>query len=190
MNRYRRTASAVGMLALAGPVATIGAGTLLVSAADHLDAPYTKMNHQLDITDIYAFKSTGGTTLVLNVNPLTSPADSKTARFNPNAIYQFNIDRNGNAFADVAYRVKFSPMRMVGGGNVEQDYTIKRSDGASARTNGWIGTTVASGTTTTYKRSTLRIAENDLCSERAKTKVFPKGVFSSRQPACAWALFV
>ena len=158
MNRYRRAASGVGMLALAGLVATVGAGTLLVSAADHLDAPYTKLNHQLDITDIYAFKSTGGTTLVLNVNPLTSPADSKTARFNPNAIYQFNIDRNLNAFADVAYRVKFSPMRMVAGGNVEQDYTIKRSEGASARTNGWIGTTVATGTTTTYKRTTLRIA--------------------------------
>ena len=39
-----------------------------------------------------------------------------------------------------------------------QDYTIKRSTGASARTNGWIGTTVAHGTTTTYKRTSLRVA--------------------------------
>jgi hypothetical protein len=158
MNPYRRVASSIGLLALAGLVATIGAGTILVSAADHLDAPTTKANHRIDITDVYAFKSTGGTTLVLNVNPLTSPADSKTARFSTSAIYQFNIDRNLNALADVAYRVRFGPARMVAGGNVVQDYTIKRSVGASARTNAWIGTTVGTGQTTTYKRPTLRIA--------------------------------
>ncbi len=158
MKPYRRAATSVGLLALAGLVASIGAGTLLVSAADHLDAPTTKANHRLDITDLYAFKSAGGTTLVLNVNPLTSPADSKTARFDSGAIYQFNIDRNLNSYADLAYRVKFGNTRTLSSGNVVQDYTIKRSTGASARTNGWVGTTVAHGTTTTYKRTSLRVA--------------------------------
>lgn len=158
MTPYRRAASSVGLLALAGLVATLGAGSLLVSAADHLDAPTTKSNPRIDITDLYAFKSAGGTTLILNVNPLTSPADSRTARFSTNAIYQFNIDRNGNAFADLAYRVRFSNTHALANGSIVQDYTIKRSTGASARTNDWIGVVVARGQTTTYRRSTLRIA--------------------------------
>ncbi len=95
---------------------------------------------------------------ILNVNPLTSPADSKTTRFDTNAIYQFNIDRNLNGYADMAYRVKFSNTRVQPNGKVIQHYTIKRSTGASARTNAWIGTTVAHGETTTYMRSSLRVA--------------------------------
>src|SRR5690349_19942316 len=67
MKPYRLAATSVGLLALAGLVASIGTGTILVSAADHLDAPTTKANHRLAITDLYAFKSAGGTTLVLNV---------------------------------------------------------------------------------------------------------------------------
>jgi len=158
MTSYRRAASSIGLLAVAGLVAGIGASSLLVSAADHLDAPTTKANHRIDITDLYAFKSAGGTTLILNVNPLTSPADSKTTRFDTNAIYQFNIDRNLNGLADMAYRVRFSNTRTQPDGKVIQHYTIKRSVGASARTNAWIGTTVASGETTTYMRSSLRVA--------------------------------
>src|SRR4029078_9352120 len=86
------------------------------------------------------------------------PAASKTARFDTGAIYQFNIDRNLNSYADLAYRVKFGNTRTLSNGNVVQDYAIKRSTGASARTNGWVGTTVAHGTTTTYKRPSLRVA--------------------------------
>ena len=61
--------------------------------------------------------------------------------------------RNLDPYADIAYRVKFGNTRTLSDGNVVQDYTIKRATGASARTNGWAGTTVARGTTTTYKRT-------------------------------------
>ena len=158
MTSYRRAASSIGLLAVAGLVAGIGGSSLLVSAADHLDAPTTKANHRIDITDLYAFKSAGGTTLVLNVNPLTSPADSKLTRFDTNAIYQFNIDRNLNGLADMAYRVKFSNTRIQSNGKVIQHYTIRRSVGTSARSNAWTGTVVATGETTTYKRFSLRVA--------------------------------
>ena len=158
MTTYRRVASSIGLLAAAGLVATIGASSLLVSAADHLDAPTTKAYHRIDITDLYAFRSAGGTTLVLNVNPLTSPADSKTARFDTRAIYQVNIDRNLDGTADTTYRIRFSNTQTQANGKVIQDYTIKRSTGASAKVNAWIGSVVATGKTTTYKRSSLRIA--------------------------------
>jgi hypothetical protein len=153
MTPYRRAATSVGLLALAAMVATIGATSLLVSAADHLDAPTTKLNHRIDITDLYAFKSSGGTTLIVNVNPLTTAADSKTLRFSTTAIYQINIDRDLNGFADMVYRVKFSNTRALADGAVVQDYTIRRSLNADARTNAFIGTVVGHGTTTAYKRS-------------------------------------
>ena len=70
----RRIGATAGLLGAAALVATIGAGPLLVAGADHLDAPTAKADPRIDITDIYAFASTGGTSLVLNVNPLTSPA--------------------------------------------------------------------------------------------------------------------
>ena len=61
-----------GILGVVGVISAIGAGPFLVGAADHLDAPTAKHNPQIDITDLYAFKSGAGTTLIMNVNPLTT----------------------------------------------------------------------------------------------------------------------
>src|SRR5437899_9806838 len=72
----------LSVLAVAGIVAAIGAGPLLVNGADHLDSPLVKTDARVDITDLYAWRTSATTTtLALNVNPLTSPADSKGARF-------------------------------------------------------------------------------------------------------------
>src|SRR5258706_3964220 len=80
MRSPRRIAGYAGILGIVSVISAIGAGPLLVGAADHLDAPTAKSNHQIDITDLYAFKSAARTTLIMNVNPLTSPANSKTDR--------------------------------------------------------------------------------------------------------------
>jgi hypothetical protein len=154
MARHRRILSGLGLLAAATALATLGTGSLLVSGADHLDAPGVKKDARIDVTDIYAFKSKGGTTLVMNVNPLTSPADTKTAKFRVSTIYQFNIDTNLDAYADIAYRVRFSNTRTTSNGTVVQDYTIKRATGADARINRWNGTVVDTGRTTAYKGTT------------------------------------
>jgi hypothetical protein len=52
----RKLATAIGLLAVAGTVAAIGAGPLFVTGADHLDAPLVKTDGRIDITDIYAFR--------------------------------------------------------------------------------------------------------------------------------------
>ena len=153
MPTLKRTASGLGLLAAAGAIAALGSGPLLVGAADHLDAPTAKSDHRIDITDLYAFKSKGGTTLILNVNPLTSPADTKTVRFNTAALYQINIDTNLNGYADISYRIRFSDTHALSDGTIVQDYTIKRATGAAARANAWTGTTVAIGHTTGYHRA-------------------------------------
>ena len=50
-------ASRSALFAVAGLALAVGASPLLVSAADHLDAPAAKADHRVDITDIYAFRS-------------------------------------------------------------------------------------------------------------------------------------
>lgn len=149
----RRIGATAGLLGAAALVATLGAGPLLVTGADHLDAPTVRADPRIDITDIYAFASTGGTSLVLNVNPLTSPADTAGARFSHTALYQFNVDTNLDARADIAYRLRFSKPWRAPNGSMVQSYELKRATGDQARRNQFSGTLVATGTTTAYGKS-------------------------------------
>ncbi len=147
----RRTLSGAGLVGAAALVAALGAGPLLVAGADHLDAPTVKHDGRIDITDIYVFSNGTGTALVMNVNPLMSPAATKTASFLPYALYQFKIDTNGDATADIAYRIRFSGVQKTSGGATFQDYAIRRATGASARSDAWTGTLLATGTSSAYK---------------------------------------
>jgi hypothetical protein len=54
MRSPRKLIGGLGLLAVAGTVAAIGAGPLLVSGADHLDSPLVKIDARVDITDVYA----------------------------------------------------------------------------------------------------------------------------------------
>lgn len=93
--------------------------------SDHLDAPGLKspnMDARVDITDIYAFQKPGDpgkSILVLNVNPFAPTlADS----FAPDARYEMNVDTNGDAFAEVTFRITFSPLT-----DGEQKATVHRA---------------------------------------------------------------
>lgn len=158
MRSPRKLVGGVGLLAVAGTVAAIGAGPLLVSGADHLDSPLVKIDARVDITDLYAWRTSATTTtLALNVNPLTSPADTTGARFRQNALYEIKIDTTGDAVADVAYRIKFSGFTHYSDGTNSQIFMVKRAVGAAARRTEWSGTTVAVGRTSRYMGAT-RIA--------------------------------
>ncbi len=151
MRSPRTFLGGLGLLAIAGVIAAVGAGPLFVSGADHLDSPLVKIDSRVDITDIYAWRTgSTSTTLALDVNPLTSPADTAHARFRQTALYEFKIDTNGDARADVAYRIKFSQFRSFSDGTVDQIYTIKRATGSAARRTEWTGTIVATGRTSRY----------------------------------------
>lgn len=80
--------------------------------ADHLDAPGLSSpapgGPRTDITDVYAFQKPGDPSksiLILNVNPL---APTLATAFDPNAIYELNIDTDADAIADRALRIRFS----------------------------------------------------------------------------------
>ncbi len=88
--------------------------------SDHLDAPMLKSpggDAELDITDLYVFQKPddgsdqegGKSILILNVNPLTLATEFET-----DAVYQLNVDTNGDALADRRFDITFSPKGAAG----------------------------------------------------------------------------
>src|SRR4051794_2745326 len=92
---------------------------------------------RLDLTDLYAFPSPADASrlvLIMNVHPsssLVSPALTTPEPFSPDAIYEFKIDTNGDAVADIAYRLRFSALA-----NGKQTAMLRRVEGAEASETG------------------------------------------------------
>ena len=88
---------------------------------------------RLDLTDLYAFPKPGDgskSILIMNVHPsaVVDPPGLTTAEpFSPEALYEFKIDTDGDAVADIAYRVRFSSFE-----GVSQTATLRRVEGAQA----------------------------------------------------------
>jgi hypothetical protein len=88
---------------------------------------------RLDLTDLYAFPTPGDagkSILIMNVHPSVgvNPTGPTIAEpFAPSAIYELKIDTDGDAVADIAYRVRFS--RSDDGA---QTATVRRAEGKDA----------------------------------------------------------
>src|SRR5215475_12279591 len=78
------------------------------------DFGFPRGDARLDFTDLYAFPKPGNASksiLVMNVHPsaVANPPGLTTAEpFAPEALYEFRIDTNGDAVADLAYRGRFA----------------------------------------------------------------------------------
>ena len=96
----------------------------------HLDA-------RLDLTDLYAFpkpREAAKSILIMNVHPsaVVNPPGSTTREpFASKALYEIKIDTNGDAIADIAYRVRFSSSA-----DGSQTATLRRVEGAEAAGTG------------------------------------------------------
>ena len=102
---------------------------------------------RLDFTDLYAFPKPGDagkSILIMNAHPsvvLVNPAGPTTAEpFAPEALYELKIDTDGDAVADIAYRVRFSSSK--GGA---QTTTLCRVEGAQAAATGDSGQIIVEG---------------------------------------------
>jgi Domain of unknown function (DUF4331) len=88
---------------------------------------------RLDMTDLYAFTKPGDpakSIIVLNVHPsfrLDSPEPTTKEPFAPGALYEFKIDTDGNAVADLSYSVQFASS-----GDEKQRATVRRIQGKRA----------------------------------------------------------
>ncbi len=85
--------------------------TSQVKASSHREAPAISEDPVADLTDVYAFVSPDNastTTLVMNVNPFETAAGGPNFhRFGDDVLYEFNVDNNGDAVADVKYQFRF-----------------------------------------------------------------------------------
>src|SRR5436305_2192409 len=101
--------------------------------ADHLDAPglmSPDSNPKTDITDIYAFQKPGDpdkSILILNVNPL---APTLATEFETNGLYQLKVDTDGDALAEIAFRIQFTSVQ-----NGKQWATVRRDVGSRANSD-------------------------------------------------------
>src|SRR3954470_10900816 len=88
---------------------------------------------RLDFTDLYAFPKPGDagkSILIMNVHPsaVVEPPGATTAEpFATEARYEFRIDTDGDAVADVTYQVRFSSSA-----DGAQTATVRRVVGAPA----------------------------------------------------------
>src|SRR6266566_3255178 len=110
------------------------------------DFSFPKGDARLDFTDLYAFPKpgdTGKSILIMNVHPSAgqNPPGATTAEpFAPEALYELKIDTDGDAVADIAYRVRFSYSE-----GEAQTATLRRVEGVEAAAAGEGGIAIVEG---------------------------------------------
>src|ERR1700680_1501615 len=101
---------------------------------------------RLDLTELYAFPKLGDAgklILIMNVHPSASvnpPGLTTGDPFAPEALYERKIDTDGDAVADIAYRVRFSASE---GGKLTA--TLRRVEGIQAAGTGDGGQVIVEG---------------------------------------------
>lgn len=103
----------------------------------HLDSPLAQKDPRLDISDVYLFPGATGTVFVMNVNP-----QSGTGGCHDEAMYEFNIDTDGDAVSDLVFRATFGVYQ-----DGQQTVTLRRLTGTDTSDRMAEGTVVAQGVT-------------------------------------------
>ena len=92
----------------------------LAHAANHREAPITALDHKADITDVYAFRSYGGSdptpkvTLILGVDPFLDPANGPNwFPFDPDIVYELKVDNNNDAVEDLGLELRFTTQQTL-----------------------------------------------------------------------------
>src|ERR1041385_7071697 len=78
--------------------------TRWIKASDHKDSALLAADHAADIADVYTFRSPvnpDNVVLVMTVSGFIPPSEASTTYFDPNVLYQWKIDNNGDAVEDV-----------------------------------------------------------------------------------------
>jgi hypothetical protein len=115
----------------------------------HYSGPNLGFPHwdaRLDLTDLYAFPKpgdSGKSILIMDVHPSVGynpPGPTTAVPFATEALYELKIDTNGDAVADIAYRVRFSASA-----DGAQTATLRRVKGAEAAGMGEGGEIIVAG---------------------------------------------
>ena len=123
------------------------------------DFGFPQGDARLDFTDLYAFPKPGDpdkSIVIMNVHPsaVVDPPGPTTAEpFSPDALYELKIDTDGDAVADIAYRVRFSASH-----DGSQTATLRRVEGAQAAGTGDGGQVIVEGAAVSTGRN-ARVTE-------------------------------
>ena len=110
------------------------------------DISFPHGDARLDLTDLFAFPKpgdSGKSILIMNVHPsavLLSQEPTTREPFAADALYEIKIDTDGDAEANIAYRVRFSPV--VRGSQIA---TLRRVEGPEAAGIGAGGAIIVDG---------------------------------------------
>ena len=110
------------------------------------DFSFPQGDARLDFTDLYAFPKpgdTGKSILIMNVHPSAGenpPGPTTAEPFAPEALYELKIDTDGDAIADIAYRMRFSAFERGA-----QTAILRRVDGPQAAGTGDGGRVIVDG---------------------------------------------
>ncbi|MEZ5264305.1 MAG: DUF4331 domain-containing protein [Acidimicrobiia bacterium] len=114
-SRRRWGQASLGGLALGGVLAA-GMSLQTAGGSSHREAPLITEDPVVDNTDTYAFVSPDdpeSVTLVANWIPLEAPAGGPNFhRFGDDALYEINVDLNGDAVDDLRYQWRFATKTM------------------------------------------------------------------------------
>jgi hypothetical protein len=128
------------------------------------DFRFPQGDARLDFTDVYAFPKpgdTGRSILIMNVHPSAGedpPGPTTAEPFAPEALYELKIDTDGDAIADIAYRVRFSAFE--GGA---QTAIVRRIDGPQAAGTGDGGRVIIDGAPVSMGRAARVTEAGDAC---------------------------
>ncbi len=110
MKRHARLAVLGSMVLAVCLVGTLGSSRS-GDASSHREAPYIISDPMVDATDLYAFvaaDATDSVTFVANYVPFQEPfAGPEFYRFSDSALYEINIDNDGDAVDDVTFQFRF-----------------------------------------------------------------------------------
>lgn len=99
-------------LALATGVVGTAVAVRQSVGSDHVDTAEVELSPQLDLNDVYVFpgSSDGRIVLVMDVASPINALGRNVRGLDPNALYAFNIDNNGDARADLVLQFLFDEM--------------------------------------------------------------------------------
>jgi Domain of unknown function (DUF4331) len=133
--------AAAASAALIVALASRGGSPSAAQASSHREAPLISEDPSADNTDTYAFRSPDRpdtVTIIANYIPGEDPAAGPNwYGFSASARYVVYADKNGDGKADVTWRFRFknrAPVAFLQ--NTQQEYTVTRVDGKSARVVG------------------------------------------------------
>jgi hypothetical protein len=120
------------------------------------DFGFPRGDARLDMTDLYVFSKPGDVSksiIILNVHPsfaVNPPGPTTAEPFAPGALYEVQVDTNGDAVADLNYSVQFSSSE-----DGMQTATVRRTHGARATGFGAEGEEIVKDAPVSVEREAL-----------------------------------